>query len=142
MIAQQAHEPGEGRRIGKLVGAIALVAVAAGVLWYSARKTTTTPKPRERTAADFIVAWECDKGHRTEAPGAPGARPCPTCGGESFATFTCSCTDGACGNTATMQLRYDEQSLPDDMRWRPKGDWIKYEFPPKCPKCGHDMRPG
>jgi hypothetical protein len=135
---------GEGRGSGgatKVLGALALLAVAAGALWYSLDRTSRTPVPRERSAAEFVVTWKCDQGHAIDGPGATGARTCAICGGEMFATFVCTCTNAACGKTATMQLRYDATVLPAKMRWRSGGKWTQYSFPPMCPACGKAMRP-
>lgn len=133
---------GGGGRAARIVGVILLLAGATGALWYSLDRTTQAPVPRERTGADFIVTWKCDQGHAIDAPGATGARQCATCGGEMYATLTCSCSNETCGKTAVMQLRYDAQVLPAEMRWRPAGEWKKYDFPPRCPGCGKAMRPG
>lgn len=135
---------GEGRGSGgasKVLGVGLLLAAAAGALWYSLDRTTRTPAPRERSAAEFVVTWKCDQGHAADGPGAAGAKPCATCGGEMFATFVCTCTNAACGKSAAMQLRYDASVLPAEMRWRPGGEWVKYNFPPTCGTCGKAMRP-
>ncbi len=121
---------------------LVIVAVAAVSSWLAWKRSTKVVVPVQRTAADFVVRWTCDQGHSFEANGAPGSKPCPTCGGEAYATFGCVCQNRACGYVAEMQLRYNEQVETDAMRWRPKGEWQPYEFPPKCPKCGGPMRPG
>jgi len=126
-------------------GWAAIVVVAAAALisgWSAWRRATAVPIPRERTGADFVVRWTCDQGHAFETNGAPGAKSCPTCGGDAYPTFTCTCTNPKCGHVRIMQLRYNEEVRADTMRWRPDGDWQPYEFPPPCPKCGSPMRPG
>ena len=125
----------------RTLGVTALLIVAAWAVWYSVGRAMSTPVPRERTGADFSVNWKCDRGHAVEGPGAAGAKLCATCGGAMYATLTCTCSNGACGKVAIMQLRYDEQVLPAEMRWRPDGGWTKYSFPPKCTACGKAMRP-
>src|SRR5262249_54571108 len=124
-----------------MLGAGALLVAAAWALWYSLERTMRTPVPRERTGADFVVTWKCDQGHAIEGAGGAGAKRCPTCGGEMYATLNCTCTNPACGNAAVMQLRYDANVLPAEMRWRPAGEWKKYSFPPICVNCGKAMRP-
>jgi hypothetical protein len=141
MMPDEAAER-RGQRVPVWVGLPVILAVIAVTTWLVWNKATAVPKPYERTGADFVVRWTCDKGHSFDANGAPGSKPCPTCGGPAYATFGCGCTNGACGYGAQMQLRYDAKCEPEAMRWRPTGDWQPYIFPPKCPKCGQAMRPG
>ncbi len=124
------------------VSVLAIAGLAAGASWFVWTKATEAPKPFERTAADFDVTWTCDRGHSFVDKGAPGSKPCPTCGGPAYASFGCACQNGACGYTAQMQLRYNDKCETEAMRWRPSGEWQPYIFPPKCPKCGGPMRPG
>lgn len=137
--APRSEKPSRGSQIA--LAAIALAAIATAA-WFAFRRATDVPKPYERSVAEFTVRWTCDQGHAADAPGAAGPRPCPSCGRDSFATFGCACTNPACANVATMQLRYSDKLEIDAMRWRPAGEWQPYEFPPKCPKCGNPMRPG
>lgn len=123
-----------------MAGAALFIALAVGV-WLGWRRATKAPVPYERTGADFVVRWTCDQGHAFEANGAPGAKKCPTCGGDAYPTFTCTCTNPRCGHVTTMQLRYNEEVKADTMRWRPDGHWQPYDFPPPCPQCASPMRP-
>ena len=131
-----------GKPVPKGIALLVIVGVVAGVSWFVWQQAMRAPQPVERSAADFVVRWTCDKGHAFDAAGAPGSQPCPTCGGPAYASFGCGCTSGACGYGAQMQLRYDDKCEPEAMRWRPAGEWVPYVFPPKCPKCGQAMRPG
>ncbi|MEP0845691.1 MAG: hypothetical protein HRF50_02595 [Phycisphaerae bacterium] len=140
--APKAQERKVNPRIPGWMVLLAVLGAVAGAAWWSWQRTEQQRVPVQRSGFDFIVQWSCEKGHAFSERGAAGAKPCPTCGGECFPTFSAFCTGAGCGKQDRFQLRYDDKGKIAGFRWGLGGEWQAYVFPPKCRACGAVMRPG
>lgn len=148
-VVNSGREPATGTRV-RTIGLCLLILAAGGFAWYrfTSAAGDTRVRAKTRTAADYIVPWNCEScGHTEQQAAAPGVRKCPGCAdGTLVVTFPWRCpTHGV------VEIRYEYDESNEPLRIRIGGaEWTSYAdataadggvFLPTCPKCGKDLTP-